>query len=140
MLYLFNSNFSEIIKKKHLPCSNCANSVFHLFFFFTCRKSCDGLDVVSQGEEVHGQGHSDEEETSESEDTHYVKFSHSGLHRLTMDPAGSETTALYVITETRLRDLVLEARSLCSRCSRPLEVGVVASGLSAHITWVSNFW
>lgn len=123
-------------KGKYLP-GVISNSLSYFHIFHTCRKSCEGLHVIPQGEEVHNQGYSDEDEAPAIDDTD-MSFTRSGLHRVVSDPVGSENTALYIITETRLRDLAKEARSACRQCSQPLEVGVTASGSSAHITWVSN--
>ena len=112
----------------------------HVYFpsaFVTCRKNCEGLTVISPNEEVHGQDQFGLDGGIHVPGEYEASFSKTGLHRILSDPTGSESTPLYIITETRLKDLAHEARSNCDRCSQPLDVSIAASGSSAHITWVS---
>ena len=90
--------------------------------------------MIPMDEEVHG-GPDEEEEDDELQGDE-PSFTRSGLHRVLNSSEGTENTKLFIITETRLRDLAVEARSSCHSCHQPLEVSIHHAGTSAHLTWV----
>ncbi|XP_033633448.1 uncharacterized protein LOC117294995 isoform X1 [Asterias rubens] len=94
------------------------------------RKSSIGLPYVTKSREeqdiTKDHSHSEEGDSSSSR---------PGLHRELESPKGAEKTRFFIISETRMRDLAMEARPYCTTCQQPVEVDVMPNGTSAHVSW-----